>query len=66
VAIVLYNALEVLRICAILLYPVMPTKMKKLLEFLGEEPSFKNIEWGRLPLNKSIGQAEPLFPKIQS
>lgn len=66
---VLYNALEVLRISAILLFPVMPKKMKEFLSTLGEEsekPKFENSKWGRLPLGKSISQPKPLFPKIQN
>ena len=61
---VLYNCLEVLRICGILLSPVMPKKMEQLLSALGEEVSFKNIEWGRLPLGKNLEHPKALFPKI--
>ena len=61
---VLYNCLEVLRICGILLSPVMPQKMHQLLSALGETADFKNIEWGRLPLGKSLGHTKALFPKI--
>ena len=61
---VLYNSLEVLRICSILLYPVMPEKMEKLLSALGEEASFDSLVWGRLPLGKDLKHSKPLFPKI--
>ena len=64
--IVLYNSLEVLRISAILLFPVMPKKMEQLLADLGEEPNFKHIQWGSFPFKKSIQKPQPLFPKIQS
>ncbi len=60
----LYNSLEVLRICAILLSPVMPKKMEDLLSRLGETADFRNIQWGRLPLNKKLLHSEPLFPKL--
>ncbi len=61
---VLYNSLEVLRICGVLLHPVMPEKMTKLLGVLGEEVSLDSLKWGRLPLGKDLKHSEPLFPKI--
>ena len=61
---VLYDCLEVLRICGILFFPVMPKKMNQLLSALGETAHYENIKWGRLPLGKSLGQTKPLFPKI--
>ena len=61
---VLYNSLEVLRICAILLSPVMPKKMNQLLSELGEKADFKHIQWGRLPLGNRLKHSKPLFPKI--
>ena len=61
---VLYDCLEVLRICGILLSPVMPKKMDQLLSALGETADFKNTEWGRLPLGKSLKHPTALFPKI--
>ncbi|MBC6415833.1 MAG: methionine--tRNA ligase [Bdellovibrionales bacterium] len=64
-ALVLYNSLEALRICAILIYPVMPKKMLKLLSFLGETPDFKHVKWGRLPLGKKLRKTPILFPRIQ-
>ena len=63
--IVLYNSLEVLRICAILLAPVMPQKMEQLLSKLGEEIDFRHIQWGRQPLKKLLKHSQPLFPKIK-
>ena len=63
---VLYDCLEVLRICGILLSPVMPKKMEQLLSALGESLSFKNTEWGRLPLGKSLDRPKALFPKIMT
>ena len=61
---VLYNSLEVLRICAILLAPVMPRKMNQLLSELGEKADFRHIQWGRLPLGGRLKHSKPLFPKI--
>ena len=61
---VLYDCLEVLRICGILLFPVMPKKMEQLLSALGESVKFENTEWGRLPLGKNLKHSKALFPKI--
>ena len=61
---ILYDCLEVLRICGILLSPVMPKKMERLLSALGETARFKNSEWGRLPLGKNLEHPKALFPKI--
>ena len=63
--IVLYNSLEVLRICAVLFAPVMPEKMEQLLSALGEDLNFKHIQWGRLPLKSPLKHSKPLFPKIK-
>ena len=63
---VLYNSLEVLRICAILLSPVMPEKMEQLLSELGETPRFENTQWGSFSFNKVISHPKPLFPKIEN
>lgn len=65
-AIVLYNGLEVLRICGLLLFPVMPVKMTQLLDSLGEKPQFQNTKWGRLPLKESLTHHSGLFPKHSS
>ncbi len=64
----LYHALEVLRICAILLSPVLPEKMSRLLSDLGEKSGdslrLESAQWGSFPFNKSIQHPKPLFPKI--
>ena len=60
---ILYNSLETLRICALLFEPVMPNKMNRLLEQLGEKADFKNTQWGRLPLQKKLSKVSALFPK---
>ena len=63
--VVLYNSLETLRICAILLFPVMPDKMGLLLSELGCEPKFELARWGAFPFTKRIRKTSPLFPKIK-
>lgn len=60
---VLYFTLEGLRIAAMLLEPVMPTKMHVLLQALPiEENSF---EWGKLRTGLPIQPIPPLFPRIE-
>lgn len=64
---VLYCALEVLRVSAILLSPVMPHKMSELLENIGagEVASFAAAEVRMgLPSGAAIKKGEPLFPRI--
>jgi len=63
---VLYNSLEALRICTLLIHPVMPEKTTELLSFLGESPEFKNCRWGRLPLGKKLEKTPIFFPKVVS
>ena len=71
VNITLYNALECLRICAALLYPVMPERMAKLRNALGMEevvPQLdKRAEFGVLESGTPIVPLEaPLFPRVEA
>ncbi len=62
-------ALEVLRISGILLSPVMPEKMSKMLELIGSSGSASFAEaskWGLIPEGTAIAKAEPLFPRIET
>ena len=61
---VLYTSLEVLRICGILLSPVMPDKMNLLLRTLKSEASFENLKWGGLKEGQSLKTIPSLFPKF--
>ena len=66
---VLYTSAEALRITAVLLYPVIPTSMKKLWEQLGfsgplKEMRYESLKWGQLPIAQKIGQAEVIFPRL--
>jgi methionyl-tRNA synthetase len=63
----LYTTLEILRIAAILLSPVMPAKMKLLLDTLGwrGERAFQQAsQWGELAPGTVLEKPEVLFPKI--
>ncbi|MCC7403076.1 MAG: methionine--tRNA ligase [Bdellovibrionales bacterium] len=64
----LYTAIECLRIAAILLSPVMPTKMADLLDRLGQsQPNFELAKkWGVIPAGAAIAKGDPLFPRIET
>ncbi len=65
----LYNTLEALRISSILLKPVMPIKMKELIQTIGANSicSFEDSKkWGLLEEGTSIEKSEPLFPRIKA
>lgn len=60
---VLYTATEALRISALFLIPIMPTKARKVLEILdavGSQPS-----WGGLKAGMKLKGHEALFPRIE-
>ncbi len=65
---VLYECAEALRIAAVILYPVMPGKMARLLSRLGEPvENFRLADaaaWGRLRAGARLEAGEPLFPRI--
>ena len=60
---VLYNALECLRISAVLLSPVIPEKSAEILDRLGA--SGTGFEWGELKSGNIIKKGDPLFPRIE-
>ena len=59
---VLYHCAESLRLSAILLSPIMPTKTEKILENIG--CSDKSLKWGKLLSGSSLKTSEPIFPRI--
>ena len=64
----LYAALESLRIAGILLSPVMPTKMKELLDRIGwnKAADFQDAKrWGLLSEESSVVKAAGLFPRVE-
>ena len=65
---VIHTSLETLRISAVLLSPVMPDKMGRLLNLLGHEgePSWRDVKWGGLPAGHPLSHGKPLFPKYTS
>ena len=63
---VLYNLVEICRLIAILIAPVLPDSSAKILEQLnlGSSPqTIKNLAWGGLAPGHKIGQPAPLFPR---
>jgi methionyl-tRNA synthetase len=64
---VLATATEVVRICAILLSPVLPVKMAELLDRLSvPKADFHQAQTFRqIPAGATIRKGEPLFPRIE-
>ena len=67
-AAVLYNLLETVRVCAVLLTPFMPESCAKIFEQTGAEESGRTWEsagkWGVLPKEAQVHKGENLFPRI--
>ncbi|NUM88571.1 MAG: methionine--tRNA ligase [Bdellovibrionales bacterium] len=64
----LYTVLEVIRVAAVLLWPVMPGKMTELLQRLGvnQAPTFDDAQKiGGLVPGTSMTKGEPLFPRAE-
>jgi len=61
---VLYTGAEALRICSVLLSPIMPKRTKTLLSVLNTDSI--NRGWGGLEPGKKLGEHTPLFPRINS
>ena len=61
---VLYTGAEALRICAVLLSPIMPQRIQILLSVLNTESVDRN--WGGLKSGTRLGKHKPLFPRINS
>jgi methionyl-tRNA synthetase len=65
---VLYECAEALRIAAIILFPVMPSKMADALARMGEPVENFHLEeatrWGGLRAGAALAAGEPLFPRI--
>lgn len=64
---VLSCGLEALRICSVLLWPVMPERMAALWNRLGWKPSkdlSQALSWGRLRAGAEVKKGPPLFPRI--
>ena len=65
----LYNSAEVLRISAVLLYPVMPKVAADIWRLLGqaallEQTRWEQLKWGQLEPGTRVGEAVALFPRL--
>ena len=67
-ATVLYNLLEAVRVCTVLLIPFMPESCEKIFAQIGADESARTWEsaeqWAVLPANVSVAKGENLFPRI--
>ncbi|NBI10208.1 methionine--tRNA ligase [Colidextribacter sp. OB.20] len=67
---VMYNLLETLRVCAILLTPFIPTSAAEVLRQIGacEKCSTWDsaAQWGSLPQTAAVQRGENLFPRIDA
>ncbi len=65
---VLYNLLETIRVCSILLWPVMPEtseKIWKLIGASGEQTTSESAKvWGVLPADVTVSKGDVLFPRL--
>jgi len=68
---VLRTGLEAVRICAVLLSPIMPGKCREILDYLGEKrpldgtvPFAGLAAWGGLGIGHELDQVPRLFPRI--
>ncbi|MDE6589101.1 MAG: methionine--tRNA ligase, partial [Oscillospiraceae bacterium] len=67
-ATVLYNLLEAVRVCAVLLIPFMPESCEKIFAQIGADESARTWDsaeqWGILPAAVAVTKGENLFPRI--
>lgn len=70
-ATVMYNLAESLRVISVLISPFMPETAPKIWAQLGMTGGIWDVRldavkaWGGLPAGQHIGQAEPIFPRIE-
>ncbi len=60
---VLWHVLEIFRLAATLLSPVIPGKVENLLTQLGLDQNNLELRWGALPPGTRAGEAQVLFPR---
>ena len=65
---VMYNLLETIRICTILLTPFIPASCEKIFARLGAAADCRDwdsaAEWGRLSASVTVHKGEAIFPRI--
>ena len=69
-ATVMYDLLETIRICAVLLTPFMPDTAAKIFERIGANDACKTWDsadkWGVLSTNAAVVKGDALFPRIDA
>ena len=69
-AAVLYNLLESIRICTVLLTPFMPTSCDKIFGQIGADEAVQTWEsaaqWGSLSASVTVHKGEAVFPRIDA
>ena len=69
-ATVMYNLLETIRICAVLLTPFIPDSAEKIFDQIGACPCCRTWEkanvWGSLRPDVTVHKGEALFPRIDA
>ena len=69
-AAVMYNLLETIRICAVLLTPFIPDSAEKIFDQIGACPCCRTWEkanvWGSLRSDVTVHKGEALFPRIDA
>ena len=69
-AAVMYNLLETIRICAVLLAPFIPDSAEKIFDQIGACPCCRTWEkanvWGSLRPDVTVHKGEALFPRIDA
>jgi methionyl-tRNA synthetase len=68
VATSLYTAAEALRLCSVLLHPVLPERTTELWRRLGWQPATplkEGLAWGGLQLGSPVVAGPPLFPRVE-
>ena len=69
-ATVMYNLLETIRICAVLLTPFIPDSAEKIFDQIGACPCCRTWEkahvWGALPADVTVRKGEALFPRVDA
>jgi methionyl-tRNA synthetase len=64
----LYYAAEALRLCSVLLQPVLPERMRELWRRLGWQPPTPlrdGLSWGSLQPGSTVVAGPPLFPRVE-
>ena len=69
-ATVMYNLLETVRICAVLLTPFIPDSAEKIFGQIGADAACRTWDsahvWGALPADVTVRKGEALFPRIDA